>query len=202
MRAPTFFFFPLFLSAYILLRFLHCRIEFFFSGLTPVLTDLYIVCLVSQLSNILKDPEATDNDRFVALELLKNANIAAGMVLPSCQVPPFPFFVFSLSKLRHSRAVTAVLSSTRFAPALSNIFVIISVRALFGVFCFVFDKLGHGHCAGAGQARHVCVDRRRGREAPLARRSQRLHPLQPPLLTGSGECVVCVCLRVFGCVSQ
>jgi len=40
---------------------------------------------LQQLSNILKDPEATDNDRFVALELLKNANVAAGMVLPSCQ---------------------------------------------------------------------------------------------------------------------
>jgi fumarate hydratase class I len=38
-----------------------------------------------QLSHILKDPEATSNDRFVALELLKNANIAAGRVLPSCQ---------------------------------------------------------------------------------------------------------------------
>ena len=29
--------------------------------------------------------QASDNDRFVALELLKNANIAAGMILPSCQ---------------------------------------------------------------------------------------------------------------------
>ena len=40
---------------------------------------------LAQLSLILKDPEASDNDRFVALELLKNANIAAGMILPSCQ---------------------------------------------------------------------------------------------------------------------
>jgi fumarate hydratase class I len=38
-----------------------------------------------QLANILDDPEASDNDRFVALELLKNANIAAGRVLPGCQ---------------------------------------------------------------------------------------------------------------------
>ena len=38
-----------------------------------------------QLSKILKDPEASDNDRFVALDLLKNANIAAGGVLPMCQ---------------------------------------------------------------------------------------------------------------------
>nr|CDS31600.1 fumarate hydratase class I [Hymenolepis microstoma] len=37
------------------------------------------------LSNILNDPEASDNDKFVALELLKNANIAANMILPSCQ---------------------------------------------------------------------------------------------------------------------
>ncbi|WP_160122183.1 fumarate hydratase [Rhodovarius lipocyclicus] len=40
---------------------------------------------LQQLSNILKDPEASGNDRFVALDLLKNANIAAGGVLPMCQ---------------------------------------------------------------------------------------------------------------------
>ncbi len=40
---------------------------------------------LAQLASILDDPEASDNDRFVALELLKNANIAAGGVLPSCQ---------------------------------------------------------------------------------------------------------------------
>jgi fumarate hydratase class I len=40
---------------------------------------------LKQLHGILDDPEASSNDRFVALELLKNANIAAGFVLPSCQ---------------------------------------------------------------------------------------------------------------------
>ena len=40
---------------------------------------------LQQLTNILKDPEASANDRFVALDLLKNANIAAGGVLPMCQ---------------------------------------------------------------------------------------------------------------------
>ena len=40
---------------------------------------------LSQLAEILEDPEASENDRFVALELLHNANIAAGGVLPSCQ---------------------------------------------------------------------------------------------------------------------
>ncbi|MBU6226124.1 MAG: fumarate hydratase, partial [Acidobacteria bacterium] len=38
-----------------------------------------------QLRNILDDPEASDNDRFVALDLLKNASIAAGGILPMCQ---------------------------------------------------------------------------------------------------------------------
>lgn len=38
-----------------------------------------------QLANILNDPEASDNDRFVALDLLKNASISAGGVLPMCQ---------------------------------------------------------------------------------------------------------------------
>ncbi|KAH8853949.1 Fumarate hydratase class I, aerobic [Schistosoma japonicum] len=40
---------------------------------------------LQSLSNILRDPEASNNDKFVALELLKNANVAAGMVLPGCQ---------------------------------------------------------------------------------------------------------------------
>lgn len=40
---------------------------------------------LTQLASILKDPEASPNDRFVALDLLKNANISAGGVLPMCQ---------------------------------------------------------------------------------------------------------------------
>ncbi len=40
---------------------------------------------LQQLRAILDDPEASANDRFVALQLLKNANVSAGMVLPSCQ---------------------------------------------------------------------------------------------------------------------
>ena len=40
---------------------------------------------LQQLRNILDDPEASANDRFVALDLLKNANIAAGGILPMCQ---------------------------------------------------------------------------------------------------------------------
>jgi fumarate hydratase class I len=40
---------------------------------------------LQQLRNILEDPEASDNDRFVALDLLKNANISAGGILPMCQ---------------------------------------------------------------------------------------------------------------------
>jgi fumarate hydratase class I len=40
---------------------------------------------LAQLAAILQDLEASSNDRFVALELLKNANVAAGMVLPGCQ---------------------------------------------------------------------------------------------------------------------
>ncbi|MEI7647370.1 MAG: fumarate hydratase, partial [Actinomycetes bacterium] len=40
---------------------------------------------LQQLRNILDDPEASPNDRFVALDLLKNANIAAGGILPMCQ---------------------------------------------------------------------------------------------------------------------
>ncbi len=40
---------------------------------------------LAQLRRILDDDEASPNDRFVALDLLKNANIAAGGILPMCQ---------------------------------------------------------------------------------------------------------------------
>ncbi|HEY0146840.1 MAG TPA: fumarate hydratase [Methylovirgula sp.] len=40
---------------------------------------------LAQLAKILDDPEATPNDKFVAYDLLKNANIAAGGILPMCQ---------------------------------------------------------------------------------------------------------------------
>ncbi|MDO9562423.1 MAG: fumarate hydratase, partial [Bradyrhizobium sp.] len=40
---------------------------------------------LQQLRNILDDGEASPNDKFVALDFLKNANIAAGGVLPMCQ---------------------------------------------------------------------------------------------------------------------
>jgi fumarate hydratase, class I len=40
---------------------------------------------LQQLRAILDDPEASANDRFVALDLLKNASISAGGVLPMCQ---------------------------------------------------------------------------------------------------------------------
>ena len=40
---------------------------------------------LKQLSKILSDKEASDNDKFVALEMIKNANIAAAGILPMCQ---------------------------------------------------------------------------------------------------------------------
>ncbi len=40
---------------------------------------------LKQLRAIMDDPEASPNDRFVALELMKNANISAGFILPMCQ---------------------------------------------------------------------------------------------------------------------
>lgn len=46
---------------------------------------LYRPSHLAQLRKILDDKEASDNDRFVALQLLKNANVSAGRVLPSCQ---------------------------------------------------------------------------------------------------------------------
>src|SRR5213592_3354624 len=40
---------------------------------------------LASLKSIVEDPEASDNDKFVAFDFLKNANIAAGGVLPICQ---------------------------------------------------------------------------------------------------------------------
>jgi fumarate hydratase class I len=49
------------------------------------IAHLFRTAHLQQLSDILRDPEASPNDRFVALELLKNACVSAGGVLPSCQ---------------------------------------------------------------------------------------------------------------------
>ena len=46
---------------------------------------LFRTAHLNSLRNITMDPEASSNDKFVALELLKNASIAASRVLPSCQ---------------------------------------------------------------------------------------------------------------------
>ncbi len=61
-------------------------------ALTLLAREAYVDCQhllrpghLQLLRNILEDPEASDNDRFVAFDLLKNANIAAGKVLPMCQ---------------------------------------------------------------------------------------------------------------------
>ena len=48
-------------------------------------SHLFRTSHLEQLRAILDDPEASDNDRFVAMEMLKNAVISADMVLPSCQ---------------------------------------------------------------------------------------------------------------------
>jgi fumarate hydratase class I len=48
-------------------------------------SHLFRASHLAQLRKILDDPESSDNDRFVALEMLKNAVVASGMVLPSCQ---------------------------------------------------------------------------------------------------------------------
>ncbi len=48
-------------------------------------SHLFRASHLQQLRAILEDPEASANDRFVALQMLKNANVSAGMVLPSCQ---------------------------------------------------------------------------------------------------------------------
>src|SRR5271166_195685 len=62
------------------------------AALTRLARDAFVDCQhllrpghLAQLRAILDDPEASANDKFVAFDLLKNANIAAGKVLPMCQ---------------------------------------------------------------------------------------------------------------------
>src|SRR6201981_3035430 len=62
------------------------------AALTLLARDAFVDCQhllrpghLAQLRAILDDPEASANDKFVAFDLLKNANIAAGKVLPMCQ---------------------------------------------------------------------------------------------------------------------
>jgi fumarate hydratase class I len=62
------------------------------AALTRLAREAFLDCAhllrpghLAQLRAILEDPEASANDRFVAFDLLKNANIAAGRVLPMCQ---------------------------------------------------------------------------------------------------------------------
>src|SRR5712672_4015325 len=62
------------------------------AALTLLARDAFVDCAhllrpghLAQLRAILDDPEASANDKFVAFDLLKNANIAAGKVLPMCQ---------------------------------------------------------------------------------------------------------------------
>jgi fumarate hydratase class I len=49
------------------------------------ISHLFRTSHLEQVRRILDDPEASANDRFVALQMLKNANVSAGMILPSCQ---------------------------------------------------------------------------------------------------------------------
>lgn len=52
-----------------------------FDDVEHLLRSSHLACL----QRIFSDPEASDNDKFVALQLLKNANISAARVLPGCQ---------------------------------------------------------------------------------------------------------------------
>ena len=62
------------------------------AALTLLAHDAFIDCAhllrpghLAQLRGILDDPQSSSNDKFVAFDLLKNANIAAGKILPMCQ---------------------------------------------------------------------------------------------------------------------
>ena len=55
------------------------------AGQSRIINHLLRASHLASLKKIVEDPEASDNDKFVAYDFLKNANIAAGGVLPMCQ---------------------------------------------------------------------------------------------------------------------
>src|ERR1044072_8000735 len=59
---------------------------------------------LKQLRAILDDAEASDNDKLVAFDFLKNANIAAGGVLPMCQDTGTPIFSAKKGRSEERRA--------------------------------------------------------------------------------------------------
>lgn len=65
---------------------------------------------LQQLANILKDSEATSNDKVVALELLKNANIASHFVLPGCQDTGTAIVSGMISPSSHHRLVSSLMT--------------------------------------------------------------------------------------------
>jgi len=72
---------------------------------------------LASLRRIIDDPQASPNDRFVALDLLRNANIAAGGVLPMCQDTGTAIVMASggasYSPTGRTRRPSRVASSTR-----------------------------------------------------------------------------------------
>ena len=75
---------------------------------------------LAQLAKILDDPEATANDKFVAYDLLKNANIAAGGVLPMCQDTGTAIVVAKKGRMSGQTASTKRRSPEEFARPIAE----------------------------------------------------------------------------------
>ena len=109
---------------------------------------------LASLKSIVEDPEASDNDKFVAFDFLKNANIAAGGVLPMCQDTGTAIIMGKKGRLIWTQATTRRRSPrARAMPTSSAICAIRSSR--------------RSRCSRRRTPRTTC--RRRSRFMPKAR---------------------------------
>ena len=126
--------------------------------------------------------QASKNDRFVALELLKNANVAAGMVLPGCQDTGEPCAAAAPPARLHRclahcpRMACSHLTGVWAAPAAA-------VAAAEG--CWT---AGRRHGDRAGQARRARLDGGQRRGDAGQGRVRHLRQAQPALLPGTLLC--------------
>lgn len=79
---------------------------------------------LAQLRTIIDDPEASRNDRYVALDLLRNANVASGGVLPMCQDTGTPI----ISAKRGHRVMTDGDDAKRLSHGIFNVYQDLNLR--------------------------------------------------------------------------
>ncbi len=113
---------------------------------------------LQQLRKILDDPEASPNDKFVALDLMKNANISAAGVLPMCQDTGTAI----ISGLRGQGVLTPGPDEKALAKGIYNAFTKLNLRYSQNAPLTMWDEVNTG-CNLPGQI-EISADTRPGKE--------------------------------------